>query len=183
MTIDLVLLRKCFFPLWVQDERKSKQKNNTICVGHHYAQTKTDNVNKTRTTGGKDEPNIVFIRTSQRTSQHGALEGLTVSTSFKSKRDDFNVAIINVSHLDSNIPIVLAYGVNIVQLIRWARIQTLQRDRILQTRTTGGKDEPNIVFIRTSQRTSQHGALEGLTVSTSYKTSIRRVTHIYSPVR
>jgi hypothetical protein len=37
---------------------------------------------------------------------------------FKSKRDDFNVAIINVSHLDSNIPIVISYGVNIVQLIR-----------------------------------------------------------------
>jgi hypothetical protein len=28
--------------------RKSKEKHNTISVGHHYAQTKTDNVNKTR---------------------------------------------------------------------------------------------------------------------------------------
>jgi hypothetical protein len=27
--------------------RKTKQKHNTICVGHHYAQTKTNNVNKT----------------------------------------------------------------------------------------------------------------------------------------
>jgi hypothetical protein len=24
-----------------------KQKHNTICVGHHYAQTNTNNVNKT----------------------------------------------------------------------------------------------------------------------------------------
>jgi hypothetical protein len=38
---------------------------NTICVGHHYAQTNTTNVNKTwallQTTGGKDDPNIVFM--------------------------------------------------------------------------------------------------------------------------
>ena len=38
--------------------RKTRQKHNTICVGHHYAQTNTNNVNKTRallqTTGGKD---------------------------------------------------------------------------------------------------------------------------------
>ena len=41
--------------------RQAKQKHNTICVGHHYAQTNTHNVNKTwallETTGGKDEPN------------------------------------------------------------------------------------------------------------------------------
>ena len=28
-------------------QRKTKQKHNTICVGHHYAQTNTNNVNKT----------------------------------------------------------------------------------------------------------------------------------------
>ena len=28
--------------------RKTKQKHNTICVGHHYAQTNTNNVNKKR---------------------------------------------------------------------------------------------------------------------------------------
>ena len=42
-----------------QDE--GKQNKNTICVGHNYAQTNTNKVNKTRdllqTTGGKDEPN------------------------------------------------------------------------------------------------------------------------------
>ena len=42
--------------------RKTKQKHNTISVGHDYVQTNTNNVNKTRdllqTTGGKDEQNI-----------------------------------------------------------------------------------------------------------------------------
>ena len=56
-------------------KKEHKQKHNTICVGHHYTQTNTNNVNKTRvllqTTGGKDEPNIVFMQKSLRTSQHG----------------------------------------------------------------------------------------------------------------
>ena len=48
-----------------QDEYKKKEKKtHTICVGHHYAQTNTNNVNKTwalvQTTGGKDKPNIVI---------------------------------------------------------------------------------------------------------------------------
>ena len=46
-------------------QRKTKQKHNTICVGHHYVQTNTNSINKTcailQTTGGKDEPNIVFM--------------------------------------------------------------------------------------------------------------------------
>jgi hypothetical protein len=28
-------------------QRKTKQKHNTICVGHHYVQTNTNNINKT----------------------------------------------------------------------------------------------------------------------------------------
>jgi len=52
--------------------RKTKQKHNTMCAGHHYAQTNTNNGNETcgllQTTGGKDEPNIV--RTSQHETQH-----------------------------------------------------------------------------------------------------------------
>ena len=48
----------------IQDD----EKHNTICVGHHCTQTNTNNVNKTcillQTTGGKDEPNIVFMRKS-----------------------------------------------------------------------------------------------------------------------
>jgi len=44
--------------------RQTKQKHNTICVGHYYAQADTHYVSKTcallQTTGGKDEPSIVF---------------------------------------------------------------------------------------------------------------------------
>ena len=46
----------------IQDEEKTKQKHNAICVEHHYAQANTNNVNKTwallQTTSGKDEPKI-----------------------------------------------------------------------------------------------------------------------------
>ena len=31
-----------------QDESKTKQKLNTICVGNHYTQTNTNNVNKAK---------------------------------------------------------------------------------------------------------------------------------------
>jgi hypothetical protein len=45
--------------------RRRKQTHNTIYVGHHYAQTNTNNINKAwtllQTTGGKDKPNIVFF--------------------------------------------------------------------------------------------------------------------------
>ena len=48
--------------------RQAKQKHSTICVGHYYMQTNTNNLNKTRTypqtTGSKDELNIVFMRKS-----------------------------------------------------------------------------------------------------------------------
>ena len=41
-----------------QDEGKQNKNKNTICVWHHYAQTNTNNVNKTwaflQTTEGKD---------------------------------------------------------------------------------------------------------------------------------
>ena len=53
--------------------RTTKQKHNTICVGHHYTQANTNNVNKTwallQTTGGKDEP--------QGTLQNGTQNGKT----------------------------------------------------------------------------------------------------------
>ena len=48
--------------LGTQDEDKQNKKT------HHYMQTNTNNVNKIwahlQTTGGRDEPNIVFIRKS-----------------------------------------------------------------------------------------------------------------------
>jgi hypothetical protein len=31
--------------LATQEDQKKAQKNNTICVGHHYAETNTNNVN------------------------------------------------------------------------------------------------------------------------------------------
>ena len=44
-----------------------------MCVGHHYPQASTNNVNKTsallQTTGGKDEPTIVCMRKSQHGTQ------------------------------------------------------------------------------------------------------------------
>jgi hypothetical protein len=55
-------------------QRKIKQKHNTICDGHHYEQTDTNNLNKIwallQSTGGKDKPNIVFMRQSHQTSKH-----------------------------------------------------------------------------------------------------------------
>jgi hypothetical protein len=67
-----LLERDC--PHRVHKTKKNKQKHNRVCVAHHYTQTNTNNVNKTwdllQTTGGKNEPNIVFMRKSQRTSQH-----------------------------------------------------------------------------------------------------------------
>jgi len=46
-----------------QDGRKAKQKHNTICVGRHYVQANTNNVNKTcallQTTGGKNRTSFL----------------------------------------------------------------------------------------------------------------------------
>jgi hypothetical protein len=33
--------------LGTQDEEKQNKKHNTLCVGYHYTQTNTNNVNKT----------------------------------------------------------------------------------------------------------------------------------------
>jgi quinolinate synthase len=51
----------------VHKTKKNKQKHNAIFVGHYYAQTDTNNVNKTwsllQTTGGNDEPHaFVCVR-------------------------------------------------------------------------------------------------------------------------
>ena len=54
--------------IWYTRRRKTKQIHNTICIAHHYTPENTNNVNKAwvllQTTGGKDEPNIVFMRNS-----------------------------------------------------------------------------------------------------------------------
>ena len=47
-----------------EDKKKQNKKTHTICVGLHYAQTNTNNVDKTwaivQTTVGKDKQNIVL---------------------------------------------------------------------------------------------------------------------------
>ena len=48
--------------------RNTKQKHNTICVGHRYMQVNKNNINKTgallQTTGGKDKLSIVIMQKS-----------------------------------------------------------------------------------------------------------------------
>ena len=65
----------------VHKTTKNKEKHNTICVGQHFKQTKTDDVNKTwafpQATGGKYEPYIVFMRKSQRALQDGTQNAKT----------------------------------------------------------------------------------------------------------
>ena len=43
---------------------QDEDKHNTVCIGHHYIRTNTNNINKTRvllqTTGGKEEQNIIL---------------------------------------------------------------------------------------------------------------------------
>ena len=54
--------------------KQDEEKHNIISVGHHYAQTSTNKVNKRcaliQTSGDKDEPEIVFMRTSQHRTQN-----------------------------------------------------------------------------------------------------------------
>jgi len=56
----LTIQRKCKTNGTQDDDKQYK----TICIGHHYAQANTNNVNNTctilQTTGSKDEPNIVL---------------------------------------------------------------------------------------------------------------------------
>jgi hypothetical protein len=53
--------------------RKTKEKYDNICFGHHCTSASINNINKKyallHTTGGKDEPNIVFVQRSQWTVQ------------------------------------------------------------------------------------------------------------------
>ena len=49
--------------------RKVRQKHNILCVVHHYAETNTNNVNKTCTLLQTTEGNIVFSSPGQRPSE------------------------------------------------------------------------------------------------------------------
>ena len=61
--------------LGTQDTRRRHTTQSRYVLDTTMRKQTQNNVNKTRdilpTTGGKDEPNIFFMRTSQRTSRHG----------------------------------------------------------------------------------------------------------------
>jgi hypothetical protein len=48
---------------WIHKTKKRRAKPNTICIGHHYTQTNTNNVNKIifRITEQHDMENPVFM--------------------------------------------------------------------------------------------------------------------------
>ena len=87
--------------LGTQDTRRRK-KPNTICVGHHYAQTNTNSVKKTQallqTAGCKDKPNIVLCRFNNVTTH--CMLYIEVGTSFIGDRSSYNAS--SVSHGLSN---------------------------------------------------------------------------------
>ena len=64
--------------LATQCRKEEEKKTHAICVGHHFAQTNTQDiihVNNTRaliiTTGGKDELNNGYVRTLKLETQNG----------------------------------------------------------------------------------------------------------------
>jgi hypothetical protein len=65
-----------------------------MCVGHHYPQANTNNVNKTRallqTTGGKDEANIVCMQKSQHGTQNVKTHNRRIQNTKKMSNTDLN---------------------------------------------------------------------------------------------
>ena len=65
-----------------------------MCVGHHYPQTNSNKVNKTRallqTTGGKDEANIVCMRKSQHGTQNVKTHNRRTQNTTKMSNTDRN---------------------------------------------------------------------------------------------
>jgi hypothetical protein len=51
-----------------------------------------------------------------------------ISTRLYNKGDDFNIGIINLHNVDSNIPATRSYGAYISQIIPYTRICTLHSD-------------------------------------------------------
>ena len=58
------------------------------------------------------------------------IDNWKLTTRFYDKRDDFNFPIVNFPFLSSNIPSAPAYGVNVSQLIRFARACSNYQDFI-----------------------------------------------------
>ena len=65
-----------------------------MCVGHHYPQANTNNVNKTwallQTTGGKDEPTIDCMRKSQYGTQNVKTHNRRTQNTNKMSNTDLN---------------------------------------------------------------------------------------------
>jgi hypothetical protein len=57
----LINTRECRKGNKKMDNAEKLATHNAICIGHHYTQTNTNNVNL-QTIGGKGEPNLVFMR-------------------------------------------------------------------------------------------------------------------------
>ena len=76
-------------------QEKEKNKNNTLCVEHHYPQAITNNVNKTwallHTTGSKDEPTIVCMRKSQHGTQSVKTHNRRPQSTKKMTNTDLNL--------------------------------------------------------------------------------------------
>ena len=56
---------------------------------------------------------------------HLSISNVIVSTKIYDKRDDFDFEIVNFPFLDRDVPRATSYGVNISQLIRFARASSM----------------------------------------------------------
>jgi hypothetical protein len=65
-----------------------------MCVGHHYPQASTNNVNKTsallQTNGGRDDPNIACMRKSQYGTQNITTHNRRTQKTKKMSNTDLN---------------------------------------------------------------------------------------------
>jgi len=103
--------------------KKARQKHNTICVRHHYAQTNTNNVKKTwaliQTTRGNDEPNIMFMQKSWGTSQHGTPNVKTHNRKTQ-KSKNMSIILLNCTSQRSDKRVAnLASGNNLASWLIW----------------------------------------------------------------
>ena len=58
-----------------------------------------------------------------------------ISSKIYDKQDDFDFAIVNYPHLDGDVPRATSYGINISQLIRFARACSAVEDFYVRNRT------------------------------------------------
>jgi hypothetical protein len=118
---------------------EQKKKTTTICVGHHYTQTNTNNVNKTRallqTTGSKKEPNIVADITTwkkwnyelKHLSLPRLLQDLTVYI-WVTRRVSYKKQELRIIHKRLSSPLGFLVGsVLLIQLCQYLKINDLSQ--------------------------------------------------------